>query len=339
MVPCAPMIESAVRVVGLGRHLPRRVVRTDEVAARLGVDADRLAAATGVRERRYADRRGDESASAMGAAAAREALAKAELEASEIDLIVNASGTVEQSIPDGGALLQRALGLGKSGVAAMSVHATCLSFLAALDLVSHVIASGRHRRVLVVSSDVGSAGIDWTDPESAGLFGDAAAAAVLVHDPSGASSILGARFATYGDDADLAAVAGGGTRAHPNDEDVTPTQNLFRMDGPRLLRRVLGRGRGFLSSFASALPPGVSLGEMIVIPHQASHAGLAMLPALGLDASRVVTTLDRLGNCVAASIPSTLYEAVETGRLRRGDHALLCGTGAGLSLGALALRF
>ncbi|MGE0791707.1 MAG: 3-oxoacyl-[acyl-carrier-protein] synthase III C-terminal domain-containing protein [Sandaracinaceae bacterium] len=311
---------------------------TAEVAERLGVDAAALARATGVHERRFADRTGDETASAMGAAAAREALAQAELDASSLDVIVNASGTVEQSIPDGGALLQRALGLGKTGIAAMSVHATCLSFVAALDLVSCAIAAGRYRRALIVSSDVASVGIDWTDPESAGLFGDAAAAAVVVRD-EGASGVLGSRFATYGDDAGLAVIEGGGTRWHPNDEAVVARQNLFRMDGRRLLRRVLGRGRGFLDAFAATLPSDVALTDALVIPHQASEAGLAMLPAFGLDDAKVVRTLDRLGNCVAASIPATLYEAVERGRLARGDVVLLCGTGAGLSLGALALRY
>lgn len=333
------MSGSAVRIAGVGRYLPRRSVSTRDVAARLGVDADELARATGVIERRYADRSADETASAMGAHAAREALEKAEIRADTLDLIVNASGTVEQSIPDGGALIQRALGLGKSGIASLSVHATCLSFVAALDLVSQSIASGRYRRALIVSSDIGSAGIDWSDRESAALFGDCAAAAVIVPAETTSSSILAARFGTFGDDADLTTIEGGGTRAHPNDEHTRPAQNLFRMEGPKLLRRVLGRGRPFLEALARDLPDGVSPRDAVVIPHQASHAGLAMLPLFGVEESRVVRTLDRLGNCVAASIPATLYEAIESGRLRRGDLALLCGTGAGLSLGAIALRF
>ncbi len=333
------MSGSAVRIAGVGRYLPRRIVTTHEVAARLGVDADELARATGVHERRYADRSGDETASLMGANAAREALEKAEVRAESLDLIVNASGTAEQSIPDGGALIQRALGLGKSGIASMSVHATCLSFLAALDLVSQSIATGRCRRALIVSSDVGSAGIDWRDRESAALFGDAAAAAVLVPAERTSSQILAARFGTFGDDADLAAIEGGGTRVHPNDELTRASQNVFHMEGPKLLRRVLGRGRPFLDVLSRALPEAVSLRDAVVIPHQASHAGLAMLPLFGLDESRVVRTIDRLGNCVAASIPATLYEAIESGRLRRGDLTLLCGTGAGLSLGAMVLRF
>lgn len=328
-----------IRIVGCGRHLPQRVVTTAEVAARLGVDADRLRAATGVHERRFADRSGGETSSAMGALAAKDALLRAGVELSSLDLIVNASGTVEQAIPDGGALLQRALGLGRSGVPAMSIHVTCLSFLAALDTVASLVAVGRFKRVLIVSSDLASVGIDWEDPESAGLFGDAAAAVVVVPSEEHDAEILGARFATYGDDADLAQVQGGGTRRHPNDADLTHGENVFRMQGPRLLRRVLGRGRPFLQSLYAELPAGVDVSRALVIPHQASLAGLHMLRAFGIEDARVVTTLERLGNCVAASIPVTLFEAIESSRLRRGDVALFCGTGAGLSFGALALRF
>lgn len=275
----------------------------------------------------------------MGAHAVRAALANASIPLSEVDLIVNASGTVEQTIPDGGALLQRALGLGRSGVAAMSVHATCLSFLVALDSAANAVALGRAQCVLVVSSDIGSAGIDWEDPESAALFGDGAAAVVLTPSGHTTSSVLAARFATYGEDAPLAEVRGGGTKLHPNDAAATARANLFHMEGPRLLRRVLGRGRPFLDSLMVEMGPDIDMTDSVVIPHQASIAGLHMLRAFGIEDARVVTTLERLGNCVAASIPLTLVEAVETGRLRRGDLALLCGTGAGLSLGAVALRY
>jgi 3-oxoacyl-[acyl-carrier-protein] synthase-3 len=315
------------------------VVPTSEVAARLGVDADALERATGVSERRFADRSGSETASAMGALAARSALSDAGMSLADVDLIVNASGTVEQTIPDGGALLQRALGLGRSGVPALSVHATCLSFLAALDTVANAVALGRARCALIVSSDIGSAGIDWEDAESAGLFGDAAAAVVIVPSEETSSAVLASRFATFGEDASLAEVRGGGTRQHPNDPSVTRKENLFHMEGPRLLRRVLGRGRPFLEALQKEIGDEIDMSESIVIPHQASIAGLHMLRAFGIEDARVVTTLGHFGNCVAASIPLTLVHAVESGRLRRGELALLCGTGAGLSLGAIAFRY
>jgi len=274
----------------------------------------------------------------MGAAAAKDALEAAEIAAADIDLIINASGTVEQTLPDGGALVQRALGLGRSGIPSFSVNATCLSFLAALQFAGPAIAGGSYRRVLVVSSDVASAGIDWTDPESAGLFGDAAAAAVLVPAEEMASAILTSHFATFGRDAELAQIRGGGTRWHPNDDDAEPAHNLFQMRGPQLLKRVLGRSRGFLDALLEHAPEGAREAALIV-PHQASLPGLKLLSALGFEEERTVTTLETCGNCVAASIPLTLHHAVTEGRLERGALALLLGTGAGISMGGALLRF
>ncbi len=274
----------------------------------------------------------------MGAFAARDALAMAGIPLESIDLIVNASGTVEQSIPDGGALLQRALGLGKSGVPAMSVHATCMSFLAALEMVGPMIVAGRYRRVLVVSSDIGSAGLDPSDPESAILFGDGAAAAILVPSEESSSAILSSHFETYGIDSGLACVEGGGTRNHPNDEDVSPRQNLFHMRGPELLRHVLARARPFLRRLFEGLDPEV-LSNSLLVPHQPSIAGIRMLHSLGFEEERVVTTLETLGNCVAASIPMTLYEAISSGRAQRGGTLICVGTGAGVSLGGTVLRY
>jgi 3-oxoacyl-[acyl-carrier-protein] synthase-3 len=274
----------------------------------------------------------------MGAFAARDALAMAGVSLESIDLIVNASGTVEQSIPDGGALLQRALGLGKSGIPAMSVHATCMSFLAALEMLGPVITAGRYRRVLVVSSDIGSAGLDPSDPESSILFGDGAAAAVLVPSDDTSSAIITSHFETYGIDAELACVEGGGTRNHPSDEDVRPEQNLFHMRGPELLRHVLGRARPFLRRLFDGLESDV-MSNAIVVPHQPSIAGIRMLHSLGFGEERVVTTLETLGNCVAASIPLTLYEAISSGRIKRGEPLIFIGTGAGVSIGGAVLRY
>ena len=327
-----------VRIAGLGRYLPERVVLTEEIAARLGVDAESLVERTGVRERRVADRRGRETASRMGALAAREALEAAGIEPSSLDLIVNASGTVEQAIPDGGALIQRELGLGGSGIASMSVQATCLSFLAALQLAAPAIAIGRYRRVLVVSSDITAPGIDSDDVESAALFGDGAAAAVLASPEDETTGIVASRFATYGRDAHLAQIEGGGSRAYPDDEGVGRAEQVFKMRGPELLKRVLGRARPFLNTLLKDVDDSMKK-NVLVVPHQASAAGLRLLEALGFDDARVVTTLDSLGNCVAASIPLTLYHAVATGRLVRGDPVLLLGTGAGLSMGGVLLRY
>ena len=326
-----------VQITGLGAHLPARVVPSAEVEARCGLPAGWAAARGGVRERRWVGP--GETASAMGAAAATAALAMAGLDPSDLDLVLGASGTQEQAIPDGAALVHRALGLGGSGVPAFSVHATCLSALVALDLAATLVAAGRHRRVLVVSADVASVGLNFAEPESAVLMGDAAAAVVVEPAPEGsASAVHASAFATFSEGAHLTEIRGGGTARPPHAPHTAPEDHLFHMDGAGVLRQ----SRTRVGPFLDGLRPGLATGLPdvdLVVPHQSSAMGLRLMEGLGWPADRIVWTLPWTGNCVAAGLPFALHHAHATGRLRRGDRVLLVGTGAGLSLGGLLLTF
>lgn len=328
------------QIAGVGRYLPARVVTSAELEARFGLTPGWVEAHNGVRERRVADVAAGETAVFMAAEAAREALADAGLAPGDVDLVVNASGTPEQAIPDGAPLVQRALGLGRSGVPCFSVHATCLSFCVALDLVATLVAAGRYRRALIVSADVGSASVVGADPTSETLWGDAAAAAVVVPTPADeASAFHRAAMHTYGDGAELTEVRGGGTRRHPLRADATPDDLRFVMQGPEVLRLSLRMARPFLSELLADEAAADFSGFDVIIPHQPSLAGLEALAALGVPRERTVVTLRDLGNCVAASLPSSLYAAIRSGTLRRGHRALLVGTGAGLSMSGLTLTY
>lgn len=339
-------VSRPIRLAGLGRYLPEAIVTNAELEDRFGVPSGWIFEKTGVRERRRADVTGGECASEMGARAAHEALAEAGIKARDLDLIVNASGTPEQAIPDGGPLLQRALGLERSGIQAFTVHATCLSFLAALDVVASMITVGTHRRALIVSSEVGSLGVVGADPKSEALWGDAAAAAVVTASTVGDGSALErVLFRTWSQGADLTSIPGGGTRRHPLAAHSTPEDLRFAMNGQGVLQLCLRRAGKFFDELHPPLRQqgmdATNADEAIdlAITHQPSKAGLAAMEKFGVDPKRTVVTLDRLGNCVAASLPSTLYEAVRDGRLKRGERALLFGTGAGLSMAGALLRF
>lgn len=317
-----------VQIAGVGRYVPKRVVPSTDLDKRLNLRPGWIEEKQGVRERRWVT---NERASFMGAEAAREALERAGVGLDEVDLIVNASGTAEQAIPDGAPFLQTQLGLGESGVACFSIHATCLSFLVAFDHVAYLIASGRYQNVLVVSSEISSVGLNWSHPESSTLFGDGAAAALLRRTPEGESSgVVRARLETYGSGAEYTQIPGGGTRRHPNLETTRPEDNLFHMDGPAVFKMAVKHAPAFLRRL---LPDYENELARIrtVIPHQASKLALDSHQLFGMTEEQIVRTIDRFGNCVAASLPMTLYEAIETGRLDRGDRALLLGTGAGLS--------
>ena len=325
-----------IKIIGLGRYLPSRVVPSSELEKMCNLPAGWVEHRNGVRERRWVT---DETSSFMAAQAAREALDEAGLKPKDLSLIINASGTGEQAIPDTGALIQRQLGLGKSGIPAMTVHNTCLSFISAMDVAANFLQNGRYKNILIASADVASCGINPKEPESASLVGDAAAAVVVTQSGQGdASRIHNAHLKTYGDGAYLTAIMGGGSRKHPHKPNHNPDDDLFHMDGPAVLRMVRGIGADFLEE----LYPGLSTSIMdidIVVPHQASKVGLLMLQRFNWPDEKIMSTLEWLGNCVAASIPATLYQSVRDGKIQRGHKVLMAGTGAGLSIGGLVLTF
>ncbi len=325
-----------VRVVGIGRYLPSRRVASAEIEARAGLPEGWALAHSGVAFRHWADR--GERASCMGAAAARAACAQAGLQPRDMDLILNASGSTERAIPDGGPLLQHELGLGDSGIPSFSVHATCLSFLAALELAAERIHHGRIDRALVVSSEIASVALDFTSPEVCTLFGDGAAAFVLERAPAGSSSAIHRiAWLTTGQDADLTTVRGCGTDRHPNAPHTTSRDSMFEMLGPRTLKRALRLVPRMLRRL------GVGDEERLrvrwIACHQASGVALEHVARLGFENAAVIRTLEHTGNCIAASIPLTVEQGVREGQIRRGDLGLLLGTGAGLSAAAMLMTY
>ncbi|RMC35896.1 3-oxoacyl-ACP synthase III family protein [Paracoccus siganidrum] len=329
------MFPIPLTIRGTGSYQPRRVLTSEEIDARLGWRPGSCHALYGIRSRHVADE--DETSSAMAAEAAREAMEMAECTPRDLDLIIGACGVMEQPIPSTAVLVQDRLGLGRSGTPAWDVNATCLGFMKAMDLAALHIATGRAKRVLVFSSDIASVGLDWRRPDAAAIFGDGAAAAVL-EAGRGGGALLASGFETYGQGREACVLAAGGTRVNPA-RGIAEGEDRFRMDGqqafrvasrhlPRFLRRLL-------------LKAGVGLdGLDCVIPHQASAQSLNhAIQNLLLGAERVVNIFARTGNQIAASIPTALDHAVRSGRLKRGDHALLIGTSAGISLGGAVVRF
>ncbi|ANE44722.1 beta-ketoacyl-ACP reductase [Deinococcus puniceus] len=330
----SPPAALPVRILGTGQALPTRVVSTAEVAALCdpsgGLTAEAAEARTGVRERRWLS--GAETALTLGAEAARNALAAANLDLEDIDVLLNASGSQAQPIPDGGALLARELGL--SGRAAYSLHGTCLSFLLAMQHASLLIASGQARHVLIVSTEGGSVGLNMNQPESALLIGDGAAAVVLGQAVRPGQGLHAARIETYPEGADHTRIVGGGTLRHPRDPAVQPAEYLFDMQGLGVLKLASRVVPAFLERLRPGLSSGL-VGISRVIPHQASKVGLDLLRRYGWPADRVEVTLPTLGNVIAASLPLTLHGALSSGRAGEGDTLLLVGTGAGLTAGGI----
>jgi 3-oxoacyl-[acyl-carrier-protein] synthase-3 len=325
-------------LAGLGVYAPREHRSSEALDAVFGQPAGWTKAQFGIASRGVAAP--DETTSCMGTEAARRALAMAGWADGEFDVLIGACAVMEQPIPGASVLIQDALGLGKSGIWAFDVNQTCLSFLTALDVAAMGFGTGRFRRALIVSSDIASAGLDWTAPASAAIFGDGAAAACLEigTDPDG-PGLLARGFETYGESKGLATLRSGGTRIRVEHGIEALAQGArFHMDAfgifkaaaralPALIDRVLGEA-------------GLTRTDVdTIVPHQASGPGLEHVRRLmGGDPGRVVDIFADRGNQIAASLPTALVEAQARGRLGPGKTVLLLGTAAGISAAAMVLR-
>ena len=334
MPPASPALP--VRIAGLGRYLPSRIVTNAELEGELGLSDGWIAQRTGVRERR---RCSGETSAFMGAAAARDALTMAGLDAGELTAIIGASSTPQQAIPCTAVFVQRELDAPEGVASCFDVNATCLSFLAALDVAARLVAAGAHRHVLVFSSENVSLSMNPQEPESAVLFGDAAAAVILSHAGATGSALHATHLQTWNSGAELSQITGGGTLHHPNDPATTAAHNLFAMRGPQLFRKAAPLLLPFMDRLCDSA--GWQRSDVTaVVPHQASRHGIALgWKLLGFREEQVITNLGTRGNCIAASIPLALAESVAAGRIQRGDRLLLFGVAAGLSLGGAAITY
>lgn len=326
------------KIAGTGHYVPKRRVTDTEMDELLGMASGWVRQKTNVATRYFIE---DETASHMGAAAAYSALAAAGLSFADMDCLVCASGTMEQPIPCTAALIQRAMGQEASGVPAFDINATCLSFVAALDMMSCLIDAGRYRRVLLVSTEIASKGLNWEQKESAALFGDGAAAAVLtaaaMDEPS---AVLAAAMETYSEGAHLSEIRGGGS-ALPSVEYV-PERRVhyaFDMQGEALFRLAYRKLPAFTARLLAEA--GTRIEDVkLVIPHQGSVMAMRLLRRkLGISEEQLVSVAERYGNTIAASIPMALHAAVAQNRLTRGDRVMLLGTSAGMSLGGVVLDY
>lgn len=331
-----PASSLPVRITGIGAFLPPTIVTNAELEKQFGLSEGWIVDRTGVQERR---RCAGESASFMAASAAREAIAMAGIGAADLTAIIGASSTPQQAIPCTAVFVQRELNAPEGVAACFDVNATCLSFLAAFDVAARLVASGAHQHVLVFSSESAGQSLNPSEPESAVLFGDAAAAIVVSHAGASGSALHSTRLRTWHSGAELSQISGGGTLHHPNDPRTTSAHNLFAMRGPQLFRKAAPLLTPFMDAVCASA--GWSRNDIAaVVPHQASRHGIELgWKLLGFRQDQIVTNLATRGNCIAASIPLALAEAIAAGIIQRGDRVVLFGLAAGLSLGGATLTY
>lgn len=326
-----------IRITGTGMAVPAQATSAAQLDARLGLPAGSSERQTGVRRRFLST---TETAAQLAAQACRAAVADAGLDWSEIDCLVAASATMDQSLPYNAALIHAELGLSERRTATLDINASCLSFLAALDTMSYLVDAGRYRNVLLVSCDIATFGIDWSALRESGIFGDGAAAAVIRRSRADeASAILSARMETLSAGVAHCRIPAGGSRYHPRRALDRPFEPLtvFHMEGRAVFKLASEALPGFTEGLLAQA--GVRMGDLAaVVPHQASQLALTHLSRrLDIAPAQLVDIFADYGNQVGASLPTALHLGRAQGRFRHGDTILLLGTGAGLAMGGMVL--
>ena len=324
---------STVRSVikGVGAYLPARVVTNEDIAKIVDTSDDWIAARTGIRERHIvAD---GELTSTMGTIAAKAALANAGLEPGDIDLIILATSTPDQTFPATAVTIQAELGINHG--AAFDVQAVCSGFVFALSTADNYLKGGQFKRALVIGSEAFSRILDWEDRSTCVLFGDGAGAVVVeAQTLNGARSdrgILATGLRSDGRYRDKLYVAGG--------PSTTGTVGYVRMDGPEVFRHAVTKISEVIGDTLDIAGYQVSDIDWFV-PHQANKRILdGAARKLGLNPERVVITVDKHANTSAASIPLALNTACADGRIKEGDLVLLEAMGGGFTWGALLIRW
>jgi 3-oxoacyl-[acyl-carrier-protein] synthase-3 len=313
-------------VLGVGSALPQRRISNEELAKTVETTDAWIVERTGIRSR-YVAGEGETTAS-LATDAARRALEQAGVDAADIDLIVLATATPDQTFPSSATKVQAALGI--DDCIAFDVHAVCTGFLYALSVADSMLRSGNAAKALVIGAETFSRILDWEDRATCVLFGDGAGALVLGAEET-EGGILATRLHADGRHNDLLFVDGG--------PSTTGTVGKLRMKGREVFRHAVVNLAGVMGEVLEAA--GLTTADVDwVVPHQANARILdATARKLGLAAEKIVVTVDEHANTSAASVPLAFDAAVKDGRIKRGDLIVLEAMGGGFTWGAAALRY
>ncbi len=320
------------RIIGLGSYLPERLLSNRDLEQMVDTNEEWIVSRTGIRERRLAAL--DEMPSDMGSHAAKRALADANIDPEEIDLILVATMTSDYISPSTAVLIQHQLGAGRA--AAVDVGAACTGFLYALSMAKAYIEAGLYRTILVVATEKMSAFIDYTDRNTCVLFGDGAGAAIVSLEGEGLSVdqiCLGAD----GSLAELIMVPAGGSRHPASAETVAAKMHSLKLVGKEVFKHAVRRMVGAVKECLAK--SGLSEHQIgWLIPHQANDRIMeALAKSFEIPDDRIYKTVHKYGNTSASSVVIALDELVHTQKLHAGEHLLMVAFGGGLTWGATLL--
>jgi 3-oxoacyl-[acyl-carrier-protein] synthase III len=318
------------QIAGCGAYLPQRVVTNHELARRLDTSDEWVRQRTGIGERRIAA--SGQLTSDLAVEAAERALANAGMNGSDLDLLVVATATPDNTFPATAARVQARLGMRRG--AAFDVQAVCAGFIFALSIADNAVRLGQAGTALIIGAETFSRILDWEDRSTCVLFGDGAGALVLqavAETMSGGRFILSTHLHSDGRQYDILYVDGG-----PSSSRST---GFLRMEGREVFRQAVQHLSAVIEEALAA--NGLTVADLDwLVPHQANGRIIEGVGRkLGLSLDKVVTTIEEHANTSAASIPLALDVAIADGRIKPGDLVLMEALGGGLSWGASLVRW
>ncbi len=318
------MIRSVI--AGVGSALPKRIMTNDDLSKIVDTSDEWIRERTGIKARHIAD--DSETTRTLGLAAAQKALVHAGCAASDVDLIILATSTPDNTFPATATLIQADLGI-TTGFA-FDMQAVCSGFVFALATADAMIKTGQAKCALIIGSETFSRILDWTDRATCVLFGDGAGAFVLKAQ-EGDAGILASKLCSDGRHANKLYVDGG--------PSTTKTVGHLRMEGREVFKHAVVN----MASVMNAVLHDANVPVLDVdwfVPHQANKRILeATAKKLGVAEDRFVITLDSHGNTSAASVPLAFDVAVQDGRIKRGQTILMEAMGGGFTWGAILARY
>jgi 3-oxoacyl-[acyl-carrier-protein] synthase-3 len=328
------MAKTRARIVGTGHSYPEGILTNADLEKMVETSDDWITTRTGIKQRRKAAP--GEYTSMFAVRAAKQAVERAGLQPSDIDLLLCATVTPDQILPSTGCIIQAELGANKA--AAMDIVAACSGFLYGLTLADTMIRTGQSKHALVIGAEILTQYVDYSDRQTCVLFGDGAGAAVLAAS-NGDRGILSARIRSDGRYEEQLFSPGGGTRKPATAETLAAGDHFFKMKGNELFK-VAVRSMADVSKEvleeAGVKPEDVKL----FIPHQANQRITdAVANKLNMESERVYSNIAMHGNTSSASIPIGLDECVEAGRISEGDLVLMASFGGGVTWGGVLMRW
>lgn len=328
------MVNQRAGILGTGHSYPEGILTNADLAQMVETSDEWITTRTGIKQRRKAAP--GEYTSLFAVRAARQAIERARLDPSDIDLLLCATVTPDQILPSTGCIIQAELGA--NNAAAMDIVAACSGFLYGVSLADSMIRTGQIRHAVVVGAEILTQYVDYTDRQTCVLFGDGAGAAVLGAVENG-RGILASKIKSDGRYEEQLYSPGGGTRRKPTAETLAAGDHYFKMKGNELFKVAV---RSMAEVSRSVLDEaGVKSDDIsLFIPHQANQRITeAVADRLNVDMSKVYSNIAVHGNTSSASIPIALDECVEAGRIKPGDLVLMASFGGGVTWGAVLFRW